>query len=97
MAVRVENTRGISCGTNQPDQATTPGVGTPVWTNMIELKMRNSIIFAGQPIPLESDDFYLPVNGGWNEHGQVCIQQSYPLPANISALVSYFNLGDSSG
>lgn len=97
MAVRVEKTRGISCGVNQPDQATTPGGGNPVWTNMIELKMRNSTIFAGQPIPLESDDFYLPVNGGWNEHGQVCIQQSYPLAANISALVSYFQLGDTSG
>jgi len=97
MAVRVENTRGISCGTNQPDQSTTPGGGNPVWSNMTELKMRNSTIFAGQPIPLESDDFYLPVNGGWNEHGQVCIQQSYPLPANISAIVSYFQLGDSSG
>lgn len=97
VAVRVEKTRGISVGTNQPDQATTPGAGTPVWTNMIELKMRNSTIFAGQPIPLESDDFYLPVSGGWNEHGQVAIEQSYPLPANISCFVTYFNLGDSSG
>ena len=97
VAVRVENTRGISVGTNQPDQATTPGGGNPSWSGMTELKMRNSTIFAGQPIPLESDDFYLSVQGGWDEHSQVAIQQSYPLPANISALVSYFSLGDTSG
>lgn len=97
VAVRVQNTRGISVGANQPDQSTTPGGGNPVWSNMIELKMRNSTIFAGQPIPLETDDFYLPVQGGWNEHGQVAIQQSYPICANISGLVTYFNLGDSSG
>lgn len=97
VAVRVENTRGISVGCNQPDQATTPGGGNPVWSDMTELKMRNSTIFAGQPIPLETGDFYLPVQSGWNTNGQISIQQSYPLPANISALVCYYNTGDSSG
>ena len=97
VTVRVENTRGISVGVSQPDQATTPGGGNPEWTNMIELKMRNSTIFAGQPIPLESDDFTLPVQGGWSEHSQVAIQQSYCLPANISALIYWYQLGDSSG
>ena len=97
VAVRVEKTRGISVGTNQPDQATTSGGGNPVWTNMVELKMRNSTIFAGQPVPLESDDFYLPVMGAWSEHSQVAIQQSYPLPVNINALIWYYSAGDSSG
>jgi len=97
VAVRVEKTRGISVGCNQEDQATTPGGGNPVWTNMTELKMRNSTIFAGQPVPLESDDFYLPVMGGWNEHSQVAVQQSYPLPCNLSALVVYYNQGDNAG
>lgn len=97
VAVRVESTRGISVGTNQPNQSTTPNGGNPVWSNMTELKMRNSTIFAGQPVPLETDDFYLPVQGGWNEHGQIAIQQSYPLPANISAVVTYYNVGDTAG
>ena len=94
VAVRVENTKGISVGSNQPDQASTPGGGNPTWSHMTEIKMRNSTIFAGPPIPLETDDFYLPVQGTWNEHSQVAIQQSYPLPANISALVCYFQVGD---
>ena len=97
VAVRVENTRGISVGTNQPDQSTTPGGGSPAWSNMTELKMRNSTIFAGQPIPLETGDFYLPVAGGWYTNGQVAVQQSYPLPMNLNAVVIYYNSGDSSG
>ncbi len=97
VAVRVENTRGISVGANQPDQASTPGGGNPVWSGMTELKMRNSTIFAGQPVPLETDDFYLPVQGSWDTNGQVAIQQSYCLPANISALLWYASYGDTSG
>ena len=96
VTVRVENTRGISVGVSQPDQATTPGGGNPVWTGLIELKMRNSTIFAGQPVPLESDDFTLPVQGTWSEHSQVAIQQSYCLPANISAILYWYQLGDTS-
>lgn len=95
VAVRVEKTRGISVGTNQPDQATQPNGGNPVWSKMTEVKMRNSTILAGQPVPLETGDFYLSVQGGWNEHSQIAIQQSYPIEANISALVYYYNVGDS--
>lgn len=97
VALRVEKTRGISVGTNQQDQATQPNGGNPTWKNMTELKMRNQTIFAGNPIPLETDDFYVPVQGGWNEKGQVAVQQSYPLPANLSAIVYYFNVGDNAG
>jgi hypothetical protein len=97
VAIRVEKTRGISVGTNQPDQSTQPYGGNPIWTGMTELKMRNSLIQAGQPIPLESDDFYLSVQGTWSEKSQVAIQQNYPIPANISAVITYYNQGDSSG
>lgn len=97
VSVRVEKTRGISVGTNQPNQSTQPNGGNPTWENMTELKMRNTLIQAGQPIPLETDDFYLSVQGAWNEKSQVAIQQNYAIPANISALVIYYSQGDSSG
>ena len=97
VAVRVEKTRGISVGANQPDQATQPNGGNPAWTNMTEVKMRNATISAGQPIPLETGDFYLPILGGWSTKAQVAIQQNYPLPANISAVVINYNIGDTSG
>ena len=95
--LRVENTRGISVGTNQPDMATQPNGAIPVWSNMTELKMRNQNIVLGQPIPLETGDFYLSPQGGWSEKSQVAIQQPYPLPANISAIITYFNTGDTAG
>ena len=97
VSVRVEKTRGISCGANQPNQATQPNGGNPSWSNMCEIKMRNSTIFAGQPVPLETDDFYLSAQGGWDTKGQVAIEQNYPLPANISAICVYYNVGDNSG
>lgn len=97
LTLRVEKTRGIQVGCNQPDQATQPDGGTPVWSNMTELKMRNQTIFAGQPVPLETDDFTLPVLSGWDEHSQVAIQQPFPLPANISAFIASFNFGDQAG
>lgn len=96
VAVRVENTAGISVGCNQEDQASTPGGGDPVWSNMTTLKMRNASVQMGQPIELATDDFYLPVQGGWDEKAQVAFQQSYPLPANISAVIVYYNVGDTS-
>lgn len=97
VTVRVENTAGISVGTSQPDQATTPGGGNPVWTNMTDIKMRNSSVNMGQPIQLVSDDFYVPVQGGWREHSQVAVQQVYPIGANISAFIYWFQIGDSNG
>lgn len=103
VAVRVENTAGISVGCNQPDQATTPGGGNPVWGNLsgwntlTDVKMRNAYINAGQAIPLQTNDFYVPVQGGWDEKAQVAIQQNYPIGANISAVITYFNLGDTAG
>lgn len=97
VSVRVQNTAGISAGTNQPDQATTPGGGNPAWSNMTQIKMRNSSVLMGQPVQLQSDDFYIPVQGAWDEKGRVAIEQPYPIAANISALVIYYNVGDSAG
>ena len=96
VSLRIEKTRGISVGCNQPDQATQSNGGNPNWTNLTELKMRNSTMVAGQPIPLQTGDFYVPVQGGWETNGQVAIQQNYPLAANINAIIVYYNLGDSS-
>lgn len=103
VAVRVENTAGISIGVNQPDQATTPGGGNPAWgtltgwNDLTEIEQRNAGITMGQPIGLQSDDFYVPVTGAWDEKSQVAFQQNYPLAANISACVIYYNQGDTSG
>ena len=94
--VRTENSRGLQVGTNQPDQSTQPNNALVPWSNMIEIKERNALIHAGSAIPLFTGDSYVNVPSGWDLHGQIAIQQVYPLPANILAVVCNYIVGDTS-
>lgn len=97
VAVRMESTRGIQVGTNQPDASAQPTGFAPDWTNMKEIKDRSSATDAGAPVPLYTGDHFINVPGDWDERGQVAVQQVYPLPANILAVISYIQVGDSPG
>lgn len=94
--IRVEASRGFAVGTNQPDASTQPNFATVPWTNMQEIKERNALVHAGNSIPLATDDFFVHVDGGWDTRGQVAIQQTYPLPLNVLAVIPQTNVGDSS-
>lgn len=96
-SVRTELSRGIQVGTNQPDQSTQPNYATVPWTNMQEVKERNPLISAGAAIPLFTGDFYINLPASWDEKGQVAVQQIYPLPANILAITTFYQDGDTSG
>lgn len=92
--VRVYNTRGISVGTNQPDASTQPnGVNVP-WQDLIELKQRDALTNARQPVPLFTGDIYVNLPSQWDPHGQVAFQQNYPLPANILAVAISYLMGE---
>lgn len=95
--VRCELTRGIQSGTNQPDQSTQPNYATVPWTNMKEVKERNALVSAGSNIPLFTGDFYQNLPANWDVHGQVAVQQTYPLPANILAVITNYVSGDTQG
>lgn len=93
--VRVENSKGISVGANQPDASTQPNNATIPWNNMQEIKERNSLVQAGSAMPLFTGDLDLTIiQSDWDTKGQVAIQQTYPLPANILALIAQYELGD---
>lgn len=96
-SVRTELSRGIQVGTNQPDQSTQPNYATVPWTNMQEVKERNSLVTAGSAIPLFTGDFYINLPASWDEKGQVAVQQVYPLPANILSITTFYQDGDTSG
>lgn len=49
----------------------------------------------GQPPDLISGDEYIPIDGTWNEYGQICIRQRDPLPMEVLGLISEVELGDS--
>lgn len=103
VTVRLANSRGISVGTNQPDAATQPLQANVPWENMTELKQVGNLSIdglaltgAGMSIPLFTGDAYKNVDSSWNKKGQLAIQQTYPLPFQVLALIaSGVNLGDS--
>lgn len=97
VTVRVQATRGISVGTNQPDASTQPNGQAPAWTNMYEMKQRNATQSPGAPIPLYTGDLRELVGGDWAKPGQIAIQTNYPIGCNILALVPEWNIGDTRG
>lgn len=96
VSVRMELSRGIKVGTNQPDQSTEPNYATVPWTDLKEIKERSALVTAGSAIPLFTGDSFINIPADWNIYGQVAIQQEYPLPANISAVVVNYIIGDTS-
>lgn len=97
VTIRMESSRGMSVGCNQVDQSTQPNGATVPWTNLYELKERNASVQAGQPLQLFTGDEYIVPSGTWDEKSQVAIQTDLPLPANISGVVFWFQVGDTSG
>jgi len=97
VAVRVQSTRGISVGSDQVDASTQPNGVNQTWVNMVPVKELNALIPAGIPIPLKTGDYFVNIPGNWNTNGQIAIQQTNPLPANLLACVAYYTVGDSPG
>jgi len=95
---RLEASRGVQVGTNQPDASTQPNQVTVPWANMKEIKERNNLINAGTAIPLfTGDPEPIRVPGDWATKGQMAIQQIYPLPLNLLACIGWYSEGDNPG
>ncbi len=94
VGLRVEASRGMQLGVDQVDQSTQQNFKQVDWTNMVEIKERTNQTFAGNAVPLFTGDYYQAVSGSWSIKGQVAIQQTYPLPANILSCILYWSLGD---
>ena len=97
VTVRMEASRGISIGTNQPDSSTQPNGASVPWSGLYAAKERNASIGAGSAVPLFTGDEYLQVGADWETNGQVAIQTANPLPLNILSLVVWYTSGDSNG
>lgn len=97
VTVRMEASRGMSVGTNQLDQSTLPNNADVPWVNMKPFKERTALISAGSPIPLFTGDERILVPGDWKKPGQVAVETSFPLPANVIAVLPEWVIGDSNG
>lgn len=96
--IRVEQSRPMEIGVNQPDAAAQPNQAVIDWTQMTEVKFRTPSMPAGQPLPLYSGD-YEPTNlfGGYDSRGQIAIQQTDPVPLTVLAVVIQTTIGDDPG
>ncbi len=94
---RVQNTRGLFIGSNQIDASTQPNNVAPAWTNMFEMKPRNTNNFPGTAVPLFSGDLRELIGGDWQKPGQIAWQVIDPLPCNLLALIPEFQTGDTAG
>ncbi len=99
VTARIENSRGLKIGTNQPDGSTqSPPQIEMEWKNLsavpddgpnFPLKPYNALA-----IPLRTGDIRIPVGGGFASPGQVCLQQDNPLPMQVLSLVNEVLPGD---
>ena len=94
VGLRVEASRGLQVGSDQVDASTQPNFKNVPWTNMNEIKERTMAVNAGTAVPLYTGDYYKNISSQWEVQGQVAVQQVYPLPANILAIVAYTETGD---
>jgi len=79
LTARVDQSRGLKMGQTFDD--------------LTEYKDRN-LVTIGLPIELFTGDQRMIIGGGWNEQGQICIQQDYPLPATILGVIPELQFGD---
>lgn len=94
VAIKLEYTRGIQVGADEPDASMQQNQAEVPWTDLVEIKDRNMFTNAGSAVPLFSGEIFQNVSSSWNIESQVAIQQSYPLPATILGIVSFWVVGD---
>lgn len=78
-SIRVLDTRGLAIG--------------PDFDHLTEIKERTNEAL-GVAIPLQTRDERLVLSSSYNTDGQVAVQQDYPLPATILAIIPEIVLGD---
>jgi len=78
--VRMQDSRGLQVG--------------PDFNSLTEIKERTTQNY-GQAIPLFTGDQRVVTSPAWTVQGQIAVQQNYPLPATILALIPEVTVGDS--
>jgi hypothetical protein len=81
LSARVWQTRGLEMG--------------PTFEDLTEFKDRD-LDTIGEPIQLYTGDQRMIIGGGWSTEGQMCLQQSNPLPATVLGVIPEIVLGDTS-
>jgi hypothetical protein len=101
MNVRMEKTRGIQIGANQPVASTLDFSEEVPWDNLVDLQWNPRAGVPDAALPLFTGDAFAPISDDWQNWdgyeaspGMVCAQQLLPLPMNILAFMPNVQLGD---
>lgn len=78
--VRVTCTQGIKVG--------------PTFDDLVECKESMVVPYTAPPETFFQGDLRTNVPNDWNEYGQFCLQQDYPLPATILGVIPQVTVGD---
>jgi hypothetical protein len=104
VTLRVEKSRGMKVGTNQPNAsqqenyANVPwGQGTQLVGKMVPVRQPFNQLGPANYLPLFTGDLRELVDGDWDLTGMVAFQQDDPLPMSILASIPEVSVGDSDG
>ena len=64
---------------------------------MSPVRQKGASIDTDGSIPLFTGDVYQPLFKDWKTQGQIAVQTTYPLPLNLLAIISGFEVGDDAG
>ncbi len=97
VTVRMQASKGIKCGANQPNGSTfRPVEIAPEWPadELSDVEDKGVPPYGSTTKPLYTGDSRLSIKGGFATPGQVALQQDNPLPMEILALVVESLAGD---
>jgi hypothetical protein len=80
LTLRVANSRGLSAGRT--------------FSTLVPIKEQNALVTPGTPVPLISYDERVLMDPLWDVPGQICVQQTNPLPATILGVIPEVTIGD---
>lgn len=101
--IRVDASGAPMVGSNQPDGGSfTPTQVGPLWTNLQPSVTQDPQQFPGTYVNpsgktvtlLFSGDFRANLQPGWDERGQIAVQQTLPLPLSVVAAIPEALVGD---
>ena len=100
VTARIEASRDLKISTNQPDGSTlSPMQLAPVWgvapyPALTAVPNKGIPPYGSTVPPLFTGDVRIPVSGGFQTPGQVALQQDFPLPLQVLALIPEVLAGD---
>ena len=100
VTIRAHDTRGLMVGRDFTNMTEVKERDIEQFGNPVGFQQRGAVAsspYPGMPqsqIPWEDVDHRIVMDGKWDEEGQLCVLQAYPLPATLLADIVEVTVGD---